>query len=443
MNKQLTTGRVSTMTDLLIKSRDSEEAVVGFFLLHILDGGEDETADILASIDYDDILNTDLRNIYKASARYIGKPVTSVEIASAGHCDIEQLKRLVATSTQHINIKAHVKMILDMSRRYKIVKLTERAKNKALSQEDISTIIGEIETKLVDIDTSDPDEADSAENVLFEVVNEIESAKKNGYDESKFISTHIQSLDDAIGGMEGGWLVLIGARPGMGKTQLALMTAQNMAMNEVPTLFFSLEMSKKELIRRLILEGTKVTFAEAKHGHITAEQLQSIHAKASKIHAMPMYIDDKGGITMAHIDNIVKRHVTKYGVRCVFIDYLQLISGDGSKSAYERTTQISQGLKNIAKRHGVTVVALSQLSRLNEARKDRRPGLSDLRDSGSLEQDADIVMLLYRDAYYTESISDNTLEVNIAKHRHGSVRTVKLYYNPARGTIKDFERSVF
>ena len=188
------------------------------------------------------------------------------------------------------------------------------------------------------------------------------------------------------------------------------------------------------------MKGTKITSSEAKHGEFTMEQLKHVHDNAKNIYNIPMMINDRGGVTVAYIDNMIRRECVKHDVRFVVIDYMQLISGVKNESTYERATRVANELKNIAKKYNVVIMALSQLNRLNEQRKDRRPNMSELRDSGSLEQNADVIMLLYRDGYYTQNSSDTDLEVNIAKHRHGKAGTVKLYYNPKWGSITDLEK---
>lgn len=427
------------MIELMKEAYDSEEAFVGYFTQKLLSGDEDDTTYLVSQILPEMILNPKLRAIYRAGVKFIGRPIALGELVSASNVGIDLVKSVISKTTVSINIDPYMRHIKETHNKSRLVGLAETLKQNVSRNTKLDDIIQEASDVLADIEFAKSEQDDKAEDTIIEVISQLEEAKEGGYDPDKYVDTGIETLDNALGGVEGGWLLLIGARPGMGKTQLSLMMARNMAQRSKPVLFFSLEMSKTELVRRLVLENAHISPSEAKHGWFDNEQLKRAHENASKLYSMPLYIDDTGGATVGYMDNIIRKHIAMYGIRAVVIDYIQLIGGYEKESAYERMSRIALELKNIAKKRNIAVFALSQLNRLNEQRKDKRPNMSELRDSGALEQNADVIMLLYRDGYYTQDVSNNTLEVNVAKHRHGASQTVSLYYNPAWGTIKDLE----
>ena len=256
------------------------------------------------------------------------------------------------------------------------------------------------------------------------------------------LSTGLRDLDSKINGLNKGNLLLVAARPAMGKTTFALNMALNVAKKYKKTVaFFSLEMSREELAMRLLSSESFVDSQKMATGKLTEEEWVKIGMASSALSQTDIRVDDNGGITVAEM-NAKLRRLDNLGL--VVIDYLQLMQGSGYSKGNENRVQvvsdISRSLKVMAKELGVPVICLSQLNRAAEGRSDKRPVLSDLRESGSIEQDADCVMMLYRDDYYNPNTEEkNVAECIVAKNRHGEIGTVKLQWLPQYVTFADRE----
>ena len=256
------------------------------------------------------------------------------------------------------------------------------------------------------------------------------------------LSTGLRDLDSKINGLNKGNLLLVAARPAMGKTTFALNMALNVAKKYKKTVaFFSLEMSREELAMRLLSSESFVDSQKMATGKLTEEEWVKIGMASSALSQTDIRVDDNGGITVAEM-NAKCRRLDNLGL--VVIDYLQLMQGSGYSKSNENRVQvvsdISRSLKVMAKELGVPVICLSQLNRAAEGRSDKRPVLSDLRESGSIEQDADCVMMLYRDDYYNPNTEEkNVAECIVAKNRHGEIGTVKLQWLPQYTTFADRE----
>ena len=256
------------------------------------------------------------------------------------------------------------------------------------------------------------------------------------------LSTGLRDLDAKINGLNKGNLLLVAARPAMGKTSFALNIALNVAKKYKKTVaFFSLEMSREELAMRLLSSESFVDSQKMATGKLSEEEWVKIGMASSALSQTDIRVDDNGGITVAEM-NAKLRRLDNLGL--VVIDYLQLMQGSGYSKSNENRVQvvsdISRSLKVMAKELNVPVVCLSQLNRAAEGRSDKRPVLSDLRESGSIEQDADAVMMLYRDDYYNPNTEEkNIAECIVAKNRHGEIGTVKLQWLPQYTTFADRE----
>ena len=256
------------------------------------------------------------------------------------------------------------------------------------------------------------------------------------------LSTGLRDLDKKINGLNKGNLLLVAARPAMGKTSFALNIGLNVAKKYKKTVaFFSLEMSREELAMRLLSSESFVDSQKMATGKLTEEEWVKIGMASSALSQTDIRVDDNGGITVAEMSAKCRR-LDNLGL--VIIDYLQLMQGSGYGKANDNRVQvvsdISRSLKVMAKDLGVPVICLSQLNRAAEGRSDKRPVLSDLRESGSIEQDADCVMMLYRDDYYNkDSEKTNVAECIVAKNRHGEIGTVELQWLPQYTTFADRE----
>ncbi|HUS62486.1 MAG TPA: replicative DNA helicase [Acidimicrobiales bacterium] len=243
--------------------------------------------------------------------------------------------------------------------------------------------------------------------------------------------TGFTDLDDNLSGLQDSALIIVGARPSIGKTAFALNIAANAAMKaNVPTLIFSLEMGHQELAQRLLCAEAKIDAKKVRNGRLSDLDWEKIHANLGPLAEAPIYIDDNPHLTVMDIRAKARRIKSRHGLGLIIVDYIQLMSGRGNaENRQVEVSEMSRGLKILARELQVPVVALSQLSRGLEARADKRPMLSDLRESGSLEQDADVVMFLYRDEVYNaESPDRGTAEVIVAKHRNGPTGKIQLAF---------------
>nr|DAD90167.1 MAG TPA: DnaB-like replicative helicase [Siphoviridae sp. ctsgc4] len=250
------------------------------------------------------------------------------------------------------------------------------------------------------------------------------------------LSTGFVGLDKITTGLHEGNLIILAARPAMGKTALALNIAKHVAVQEhKPTVIFSLEMGAEELIERIVASEGMVPGYHLKTGNLSTDEWKRIVQAQSNLYDTPIFVDDTAGIRISEIRSKARKLSQEMGsLGIIIIDYLQLITGSKGENRQQIVSEISRELKILAKDLRVPVIALSQLSRSVEQRQDKRPMLSDLRESGSIEQDADIVAFLYRDAYYQKEQADsqeanNVTELILEKNRHGSLGTVKLYFH--------------
>lgn len=250
------------------------------------------------------------------------------------------------------------------------------------------------------------------------------------------LSTGFVGLDKITTGLHEGNLIILAARPAIGKTALALNIAKHVAsMERKPAVIFSLEMGAEELIERMVASEGMIPGYHLKTGNLSTDEWKRLVHAQSNLYDVPIFVDDTAGIRISDIRSKARKLSQEMGgLGIIIIDYLQLITGSKRENRQQIVSEISRELKILAKDLKVPVIALSQLSRSVEQRQDKRPMLSDLRESGSIEQDADIVAFLYRDAYYQKEQADsqeanNVTELILEKNRHGSLGTVKLYFH--------------
>ncbi len=256
------------------------------------------------------------------------------------------------------------------------------------------------------------------------------------------IPTGYRALDRITGGWQRSDLIVLAARPGLGKTSLALCLADYAAKFGTGVGFYSLEMGKEQLYTRLLSMETGIDSAYLRSGRIADEEWQLIVDARDRLDDLPLWIDDTGGLSTSELRSRARRLCTEHSIGLLIVDYLQLLqakneSGKRYESEVQEVTEISRALKGLAKELNVPIIALSQLSRTLETRQNKRPMLSDLRSSGSIEQDADLVMFLYRDSLYNEHptdrkgnpVSDDFTELNIEKHRNGPIGDIGLSFD--------------
>ncbi|MFR1762910.1 replicative DNA helicase, partial [Frisingicoccus sp.] len=300
--------------------------------------------------------------------------------------------------------------------------------------EPVDQILEDTEKKIFDLlQKKSSDDFVPIRDVVLNVIDKIELAAKHKGTVTG-LATGFYDLDYKTSGFQPSDLILVAARPSMGKTAFVLNLAQYIAVkNKVPTAIFSLEMSKDQLVNRLLSMESKVDSQLIRTGNLSANDWEKLIESAGDISKAPLIIDDTPGISISELRSKCRKFKLENDLGLVIIDYLQLMSG-GSKrtdSRQQEISEISRSLKALAREINAPVIALSQLSRACETRPDHRPILSDLRESGAIEQDADVVMFIYRDDYYNKDTDKkNISEIIIAKQRNGPIGTVELVWLP-------------
>ena len=272
----------------------------------------------------------------------------------------------------------------------------------------------------------------SAADIVPSLLEELEALMDNK--QTLGLRTGFADLDQVTGGLRGGTLSIIAGRPAMGKSALMMNIADNLMRRKVPVLYFSLEMPANELAARVVLSRANTNTELVRNGFVDMAGKRRIGSVALDFSGEPLYIDDRCGMSLLDIRGRARLAVRRWGVKIIFVDYLQLVSHGSAKSRENEVGFVSRGLKAMAMELGLPVVAAAQLNRQAENRPDNRPKLSDLRESGSIEQDADLVALVHRPAYYAvqdEEPEPQDAELIIAKHRAGRTGTLNMTWRPS------------
>ena len=334
--------------------------------------------------------------------------------------------------------KAYAEIIEKASTRRRLIKAGTEIANKAFEDDaDVQSLIGSAEKELFEVsDKIVKSDYVAMDELLADAFDRIEELQKNK-GALRGLKTGFRDLDKKTAGFQKGDLIIIGARPAMGKTTFAQNLTYNIAsMNKKGVLFFSMEMAANEIVDRMISDVSGVDNWKMRTGNLSEEEFQKIGEALGEMDELPIYIDDTSSMTIMDLRNKARRAMHDHDIGIVIVDYLQLIQGSDryKGNRVQEVTEISRGLKILARELEIPVVALAQLSRSVTGRDDPRPVLSDLRESGSIEQDADLVMFLHRPDYYRQN-DDNYEETHItellvAKHRHGAVGKIELYFHP-------------
>ena len=335
------------------------------------------------------------------------------------------------------NAEAYAKVIAD---KYNIRRLITASReiidDASAGEDDAAILIESAEQKIFDIRQGNEKRGlERINSVILQTFDRLDALNSDTDDRLKPIPTGIGDLDRLITGLNRSDLILLAARPGMGKTSFALNIARNAACRSKKTVaFFSLEMSKEQLASRLLSTEALVSGTNLRTGKLSEEEWDRLIPASDVLSKAELYIDDTPGITITEMKSRLRR---LHNLDLVIIDYLQLMaSGRRIENRVQEISEITRNLKILAKEMNVPVITLSQLSRASEQRTDHRPQLSDLRDSGSIEQDADIVLFLYRESYYSNKDAEqaapttdmNSGECIVAKNRHGETKSVKLHW---------------
>ena len=347
---------------------------------------------------------------------------------------MEFVRDLLSAVPTSANVKYYAEIVAEKSMLRKLIKTTEEITNACyLGKEKTQDILEVTEKKIFDlVQNRGSEEFVPIRQVVLNAIEKIEKASRSQGSVTG-IPTGFIDLDYKMSGFQPSDLILVAARPSMGKTAFVLNIAQYMAFhNDVTAAIFSLEMSKEQLVNRLLALESKVDSQNIRTGNLEDEEWAKLIEGANIIVKSNLIIDDKPGISISELRSKCRKYKMEHNLGVIFIDYLQLMTGSGrSESRQQEISEISRSLKALARELNVPVVALSQLSRAVEQRPDHRPMLSDLRESGAIEQDADVVMFIYRDDYYNkDSENKNIAEIIIAKQRNGPIGTVNLVWLP-------------
>ncbi len=360
---------------------------------------------------------------------------------------ISQIARSVPTAA---NVRHYADIVHEKAVLRRMIKAAENIENLCyLDREDLDVILDSSEKQVFDISqhrrTSD---FENIRDIVLRAIDNIEAASKSKGSVTG-VATGFYELDYKLAGLQNSDLILLAARPSMGKTALALNIAEHAVTKlRVPTAFFSLEMSKVQLVNRLLSMHSRVPAQSIRTGDLTDQNWTSLTDSARAFSGSTLYIDDTPSISVSELRSKCRKLKAEHNLGLIIIDYLQLMTATGGKASESRQqeiSEISRSLKAIAREINCPVLALSQLSRAVESRPDKRPMLSDLRESGAIEQDADVVMFIYRDEYYNhDSEKKGIAEVIIGKQRNGPTGTVELgaqlEYTRFTNLARDFEK---
>ncbi len=424
---------------ILPHSQEAEQSVIGSMLM-------DKDAIIIAmeTLLPDDFYGKQYGVLFEGIVQLYeeGKPVDLVTLQDrlreknvpAEVSSLDFIKDLINMVPTSANIKHYTNIVAEKSTLRKLIKINEEIANTCyLGNESMEAILEDTEKKIFQlVQKRNTGEYVPIRQVVSNAMDKIELlAKSKGTVTG--IPTGFLDLDYKTAGMQPSDLVLIAARPSMGKTAFVLNIAQNVAFKQNECVaIFSLEMSKEQLVNRLFSLESRVNSQHIRTGNLSDSDWDKLIESAGAIGASKLIIDDTPGISIAELRSKCRKFKMDHELSMVIIDYLQLMTGKGKgDSRQQEISDISRSLKSLARELSVPVVALSQLSRAVEQRPDHRPMLSDLRESGAIEQDADVVMFIYRDDYYNHDTEKKGIaEIIIAKQRNGPIGTVELVWLP-------------
>ena len=359
---------------------------------------------------------------------------------------LETLRDIITTVPTSANVRAYAEIVREKSMLRKLIRVNEEIANTCYAgKEKLEDILAHTEKAVFDLlQSRTGGDFVPIRQVALNVLEKIEIASKTK-DTVTGIPTGFIDLDYKTSGMQPSDFILIAARPSMGKTAFVLNLVDYVAVKKKrPCMIFSLEMSKEQLVNRMLAMESNVDSQKLRTGTLTDADWDAVVEGIGIIGNSALTIDDTPGISISELRSKCRKQKLESGLDLVIIDYLQLMSGSGkhSESRQQEISEISRSLKALARELNAPVIALSQLSRACETRTDHRPMLSDLRESGAIEQDADVVMFLYRDDYYNKDTENpNVAEVIIAKQRNGPIGTINLVWMPEYTKFANMARS--
>ncbi len=430
-------------------SREAEESVIGAILL-----STEAASEVMDRIHPDDFYIPAHTAIFEAmrelfdSSQAIDAVTVSEALRRRGELEkiggVQYLTRLVDIVPSTSNVVYYAGIVEEHAKRRELIRAGASVTEFAFNIDDeISAVLDRAEQTVLGIAEKRSSQTLLEVGPMFQdVLEHIEMLEQQG-SEMTGLATGFVDLDKKLAGLQPANFVVIAGRPAMGKSSLALNIATNAAAEGEPVAIFSLEMSKEEIVQRILSSVGKVDSMKIRSGQL-GPLWQRVVDAAGKMYKAPIYIDDSPVVTVTDIRAKCRRLKRKAGLSLIVVDYLQLMEAHGPENRQQEIAQISRNLKNLARELEVPVIAASQLNRSLESREDKRPRLSDLRESGSIEQDADVVMFVYRHEYYHPEEQDKKgiAEIIVSKHRAGSTGPVEMTFQPEFTRFANLGRDV-
>lgn len=418
---------------IMPNNQEAEQSVIGSMILD-----KNAIATVLEKLQADDFHRDGHKIIFQAILDLFTKDTPIDLVTLADHLKsidkleyvggISYLTEIASSVPTTLNLISYINIVSDKSMLRKLIRAsTEIMDDSYTKQDEVNAVVEEAEKRIFNIaEKRNSGGFEAISTILERGFVEIERVYNNK-GTTTGVSTPFPELDRMTSGFQKGDMVLIAARPSMGKTTFALNLAEHAALREGKSIaIFSLEMGMDQLAYKFLCSEANVELTKLRNGDLDDRDWENIARASGPLSQAKIYIDDTAGISVTEMRSKCRRLKLEHGIDLILIDYLQLMSGKG-ESRQQEVSEISRSIKALAKEMQCPVIALSQLSRAPEQRADHRPMLSDLRESGSIEQDADLVMFLYRDEYYNQDTEDkNIAECIIAKQRNGPVGTIKM-----------------
>ena len=425
-------------------STEAEQSVLGSLLIDNL--AWDKCSDLLSEGDY---YRHEHQLIYTAIGQLIGasKPADVITVhevlQSRGKADeaggLAYMNALAQSVPSASNVRRYAEIVRERAILRKLIAASDEIATQAFNPKGVpvSQLLDEAESRIFRIGEEGSKSGAGFQDMgklVQALIDRVQELEANGSEDVTGVRTGFYDLDRMTAGLQKGDLIVLAARPSMGKTAFALNIAEHVAVQEgLPVAVFSMEMGASQLALRVVGSLGRIDQQHLRTGRLRDDEWERLPEAASKLSESPIFIDETPGLNPAELRARARRLARQYGgtLGLIVIDYLQLMSGSGGNEENRATVlgEISRGMKGLAKELQCPVIALSQLNRSVETRPDKRPMMSDLRESGAIEQDADVIMFIYRDDYYNkESKEPGVAEIVIAKQRNGPVGTVKLTF---------------
>lgn len=348
---------------------------------------------------------------------------------------VEYLMELEESVPAVANAEHYARLIRDSAIKRGLIEAAVKIQKEAYeNREDLDSLLDKSESLIFDLaQRKFSSSVTHLADLIDDAMTRLEGSDRKG--RLTGLSTGFYDVDDMTCGLQPSELIIVAGRPGMGKTSFILNILQHLGVVEnVPSLLFSLEVSAQQIAQNMLCSYARLSAHKARKGSISTDEWPKLNVAANAMSQAPIFVDDSSGLSVVELRSKARRHKSKYDIKLVVVDYLQLLEPPRAENRQQEVSIISRGLKSLAKELKVPVIAVSQLNRAVETQEDSKPRMSNLRESGSLEQDADLIMLLHRDEYYNPEKNPGTAEVIIAKQRNGPTGNVNLAF------LKEFMR---